>query len=255
MTEVPGDEALVQFLYRAPIGLIQTTSDGTIILINPMAAQLLMPLAPGGTMVNLFEVLKAVAPGLRDLASARSLPGDLVCEALPLLLPHLGSGHGATQVLGLHMTRMDDSTLMACLSDLTVAAQREHQRLEATLHGQKRIDALTSLPNRMAVLERIQRLLARRQDEPGLQFGVLLVNADRFERINVTLGHAAGDEVLRLMGSRVASAAWTMGRAAAPGNPPPWQHGSAPTNSCCVSMRWKVMRLTRPSSRTGCSAP
>ena len=39
-------EALIQFLYQAPVGLIQSSADGEISLINPMAAQLLMPLAP-----------------------------------------------------------------------------------------------------------------------------------------------------------------------------------------------------------------
>jgi hypothetical protein len=35
-------EALVQFLYRAPIGLAQTSLDGTVDMLNPMASRLLM---------------------------------------------------------------------------------------------------------------------------------------------------------------------------------------------------------------------
>ncbi|MBC7727911.1 MAG: hypothetical protein H7242_09915, partial [Microbacteriaceae bacterium] len=50
-------EALLQFLYQAPIGLLQTTLDGEITMINPMSAQLLMPLAPTGNLSNLFDVL------------------------------------------------------------------------------------------------------------------------------------------------------------------------------------------------------
>ncbi len=37
-------EALLQFLYQAPIRLVQATLDGDITLINSMSAQLLMPL-------------------------------------------------------------------------------------------------------------------------------------------------------------------------------------------------------------------
>ena len=43
----------MQLLYRAPIGLVQTTLDGEITMINPMSAQLLMPLAPGGDLLKI----------------------------------------------------------------------------------------------------------------------------------------------------------------------------------------------------------
>lgn len=207
MADGTADEALVQFLYRAPIGLIQTGLDGTVVLINPMAAQLLMPLTPDGALDNLFDVLKAVAPGLRELANASARSGDLVCDALPLQIKRQGAGRGELMVLGLHMMRLDDTTLMACVSDMTATARREDQRLQSRLHGQRRTDTLTSLPNRTAVLERIGRSLGRMRDEPRYRFVLMLINADRFERINVTLGHATGDEVLHLMGRRVAAAA------------------------------------------------
>ena len=38
-------ESLMQFLYQAPIGLVQTAPDGTVEMINPMSARLLMPLS------------------------------------------------------------------------------------------------------------------------------------------------------------------------------------------------------------------
>lgn len=221
MAEAAADEALVQFLYRAPIGLIQTTLDGTIILINPMSAQLLMPLAVDGALDNLFEVLKTVAPGLRNLANANAQPGDIVCDALPLQVRQLGATRGEPLFLGLHMMRLDDTTLMACVTDISVVVQRAQQRLQARLHGQKRVDALTSLPNRTAVLERMHRALSRAQDEPAYDFALMLVNADRFERINVTLGHATGDEVLCLMGRRVGAAAHELGASLASGTSSP----------------------------------
>ena len=62
-------EALMQFLYRAPIGLVQTAPDGAIEMINPMSAQLLMPLSPDGGLDNLFDVLDRVAPQLRKLVA------------------------------------------------------------------------------------------------------------------------------------------------------------------------------------------
>ena len=55
-------EALMQFLYRAPIGLAQTTLAGEIEMINPMSARLLMPLSRDGGLDNLFEVLDGLRP-------------------------------------------------------------------------------------------------------------------------------------------------------------------------------------------------
>ncbi|MEK0411432.1 hypothetical protein WNX29_10565, partial [Limosilactobacillus reuteri] len=47
-------EALMQFLYLAPVGLVQADLDGEIGMINPISAQLLMPLSPDGCLTNLF---------------------------------------------------------------------------------------------------------------------------------------------------------------------------------------------------------
>ena len=61
-------EALVQFLYRAPIGLAQAAPDGAIDMLNPMASNLLMPVAlseHGGGFENLFSLLAPIAPAAR----------------------------------------------------------------------------------------------------------------------------------------------------------------------------------------------
>ena len=76
-------EALIQFLYKAPIGLLQTREDGEVLLVNPMAAQLLMPLAPGGDLSNLFDVLQALAPELRALPLAPALKSRRWREVRP----------------------------------------------------------------------------------------------------------------------------------------------------------------------------
>ena len=59
------DEALLQFLYMAPIGLMQANMDGEILMVNPLCAQLLMPLSRDAELSNLFLVLERLAPDLR----------------------------------------------------------------------------------------------------------------------------------------------------------------------------------------------
>ena len=50
-------EALIQFMYLAPVGLAQTCLDGEISMANPLSAQLLMPLSRNGELSNLYTAL------------------------------------------------------------------------------------------------------------------------------------------------------------------------------------------------------
>ena len=191
-------EALVQFLYRAPIGLLQTTLDGEIVMINPMAAQCLMPFAPDGQLSNLFEALRQVAPDLRQrLAATEPVPGATVCENLRLAWPT------GRRVLALDLQRLDDAHLMASVSDVTLVEQQEHQRLNLRLRDAARVDRLTTLPNRVAVLERLAGAMHARPPRP---VAVLCINADRFSGVNVAHGAAVGDELLCHMAQRLTQA-------------------------------------------------
>ncbi len=118
-------EALMQFLYLAPVGLVQAGMDGEIGMINPVSAQLLMPLSRDGGLSNLFVALQDVAPELRGLCQAFAAPSGLICDGLHV---HLHGGkQGGPQILALSVLKLDSARLMAVLSDITVQVQRERQ--------------------------------------------------------------------------------------------------------------------------------
>ena len=201
VTEVT--EALMQFLYQAPIGLVQTTLDGTITMINAMSAQLLMPLTEAGDLSNLFDVLQRVAPQLRALAEAASWPGGLVCEGLRLPVQAGRQRADGGGMLSLRLLRLQSDMLMASVTDITTEARQERERVASELRDASRIDLLTALPNRSVALECIDAAIARGRHRGEARFAVLFINGDRFNRVNVTLGQTAGDELLRLMAARI----------------------------------------------------
>ena len=66
-------------------------------------------------------------------------------------------------------------------------------------------DTLTGLPNRALVLDRAKQMLARTARQPGVVAGALFIDVDGFKYVNDDLGHAAGDQFLRVVGERLHS--------------------------------------------------
>jgi diguanylate cyclase (GGDEF)-like protein len=197
-------EALVQFLYRAPIGLVQASLDGTVDMLNPMSSSLLMPLVRDGSMDNLFTVLQGVAPQLQALTENFTEPSGSVCEGLRLQLGE-AAGPGAPQWLSLSVLKLDPTRLMAVVTDATHEVQREQERLARRLKTAARTDALTRMPNREALLEQAQQMLGRvpAGGTGRSGFALLSMNCDRFRQINDAIGQAAGDRLLVQIGERI----------------------------------------------------
>jgi len=91
-----------------------------------------------------------------------------------------------------------------CSSARLLVTQTRLVRLKDALRREASRDGLTSLWNRKAILEILDRelLRAERDQQP---VGVIMIDVDHFKAINDSRGHAAGDAALRIIASGIAS--------------------------------------------------
>jgi Amt family ammonium transporter len=79
----------------------------------------------------------------------------------------------------------------------------ERKETEARLQHDAMHDVLTGLPNRALFKDRVTLALSRRARRPDQSCGVLYLDLDKFKEINDSLGHAAGDVLLRAVAERL----------------------------------------------------
>ena len=82
---------------------------------------------------------------------------------------------------------------------------REVQELQDTFRKLAYQDPLTGLPNRLQFMDRLANAIAR-ADRNRSRLGVLFIDIDGFKGVNDRHGHAAGDELLRQIATRLSSA-------------------------------------------------
>lgn len=99
---------------------------------------------------------------------------------------------------------VEEQNFVASMADLVALAMesRERKRVETRLNYLAYYDALTDLPNRVLFMDRLSQSIigARRNKKIA---AIMFLDLDQFKRINDTLGHAVGDELLQMTAARM----------------------------------------------------
>jgi diguanylate cyclase (GGDEF)-like protein len=184
-------------------------------LLEPLAAEIVCARSGERALVELEAGEFAVAlldvsmPGMDGFQMAARMRENPATRHLPLIFltgrideqyVRRGYAVGAVDYL---LKPFDPDILR---SKVAVFVDLARLRLEAEVLTHRALhDPLTGLPNRALLFDRLERALARLQREPGT-VAVLFLDLDEFKRINDTLGHHAGDEVLVEAAARLRAA-------------------------------------------------
>jgi diguanylate cyclase (GGDEF)-like protein/PAS domain S-box-containing protein len=179
---------------RGPVGMVLFGLEGWISEVNDALCAFLDRDPTELVGAPVAEILEPAAQaGVEDLLTGAA---EVVhCEQRH----ERAGGRTAWAQITLSLTRSStgEPAFLAFVEDIT-ARKREAEQLEhAALH-----DPLTGLPNRAKAEDELVTAVARTQRRGG-GCAVLFVDLDHFKEVNDTLGHAAGDDLLRDVADRL----------------------------------------------------
>ena len=119
-------------MYACPIGLAEVDGDGAISLINPLAMQMLMPIARTPVMTNLFELMEVCAPELRNMVDAFAEVKGTVCDGHRIVVkPGRREDNDEGKVLSCTMVKLGRTRFIVALSDISRQVSQERRLRQA----------------------------------------------------------------------------------------------------------------------------
>ena len=187
---------------QAPIGKALVSPDGRFTRVNTALCGIL-GYSEGELLETTFQTLTHPEDLDVDLDDMRSmLAGERESYSIEKRYRH-ADGHYIWTLMSVSLVRDEAGAPLYCVSqiqDISEQKQINERLTELTLH-----DPLTGLANRVLFADRLAHAVERSR-RARERVAVLFIDFDRFKRVNDSLGHAAGDELLRHAAERMRSA-------------------------------------------------
>ena len=132
---------LLQFLYACPTGLISLDAGGTMLMLNPLAMQLVLPLVRNHEVSNLFKILEPYAPELRSMVASFAPQQGTVCDAHRVFVGR-GDRGDVDKVLSCTLVKLSHDRYIATLSDATLQVAQERRLKQAEAWFSSLIDGV-----------------------------------------------------------------------------------------------------------------
>jgi diguanylate cyclase (GGDEF)-like protein/PAS domain S-box-containing protein len=196
--ELRAREQLLDRLAEAiPLGLIQIDADGHVVYTNDRLHEILGVERTATLEAQLATVVEADQPALRSAVDDVLGEGRHADVEVELRLPPSEELRFCS--ISLRALSHEDGTVsgaIACVADVTDSA-----RMRDELKKRATFDELTGCYNRASFMLALEASIAGGQ--PHSERAVMFVDVDRFKELNDRYGHAAGDELLRILGERL----------------------------------------------------
>ncbi len=198
--------------YRTALVVLTAVLLGTVLVAAGNAVSLarsLRRLAEDVHTVQSGDLEHAVATGsgTSEIAILQHAVGDLAVNlrTIDLQAQALADGRLDAAVLDEQVPGKLGLALRASVERLSSVMGEERALRDRLAHAATH-DSMTGLVNRLGVLEHIERELAS-ASRAGRATALVFIDLDEFKRVNDVHGHAAGDEVLRMVAERLQSQA------------------------------------------------
>ncbi|PKO84080.1 MAG: hypothetical protein CVU17_05750 [Betaproteobacteria bacterium HGW-Betaproteobacteria-11] len=187
-----GHSLFQTILDNAPLGIWMVDTQGKIQFVNQSFCK------ATGISEARFVAAEHYSDVLPPSIAANCMQSDRECygQETPHLsmewLPFVDGGEHLLEITKVRLVNQDGSLrgLIGLAADIT-ERQAHEQQLEHIAH----YDALTGVPNRVLLMDRLLQALARTRRDKGLM-AVCYLDLDGFKPINDSFGHATGDQVL-----------------------------------------------------------